>query len=288
MVFACPLDSTANPRIFEFLTQPVFCDRFRPISLVLDEAGIADTRETEAYLLTWTALEFQADRVAIRIDGAEAVTVKVREPKKAKGQEEEETKKAVGQEGEEEKEWREELENKLAWFEEQSECDSICSSEDSAADQASVSSEPEEASSEEEAPVSRMASGTHVAYSNGYFTFTDNRNYPDCRAQVLRRWCKPEHMGTASCSKTLPPSSHGEPRESPIRTMLVLRAWMLGRAKVGGFCDARSSRRRLFAGELRSLRADIVAMSSASNPTSGNETADNRIREWVPRVMLPG
>lgn len=133
----------------------------------------------------------------------------------------------------------------------------------------------------------RMPRGTHVVSTNRYFTFTNNRNYPDIKVSAVPKWATPEHMGTTYKSRTLFPSHFGDSREHPVRSMLVLRAWVLWKARATGFCDKRSSRRKLLSIEAEALRRDIEGMSSEAHPTTGNVPADVLITELAPDALAP-
>ena len=50
-VYACSLQSTASQRVYDLLLDPLFHDVFKPISLVLDEAGVPDSRDTYVFAL---------------------------------------------------------------------------------------------------------------------------------------------------------------------------------------------------------------------------------------------
>ena len=135
--------------------------------------------------------------------------------------------------------------------------------------------------------MSKKAYGSCVVYSNGYFTFTDNPDFPDVKVKALENWCNADCMGRTAKGKTVIPTHFGEDRSAPHRSMLVLKAWMLWKANTNDFCNKRASRRRLFAKEAIDFRFAISSMSSAVAPTTGNEHADSMIRKWMPQVLVP-
>ena len=94
-------------------------------------------------------------------------------------------------------------------------------------------------------------------------------------------------LGATNMSQTVVLAHFAEPRTSPNRSFMVLKAWTIAKARVNDFCEKRSVRRRVFAEELRALRAAIVAVSSEDAPSSGNAFADRLIQEWAPDVLLP-
>jgi hypothetical protein len=280
-VFACPVSSTLVNRQYEFKFRPSFHKVFRPIGLVFNDASMTD--EAEAHKLTYTASVFSIDRVAIMISGADAVERPVRAPGAAASAHE--VPAADGAECEVDQELYDYFAKVDAAAD--SECESLCSSKDTSIDSSADSGSDVGSESSDEVQACRKAHGICVAYSNGYFTFTDNPDYGDVKVRVLERWCKPDLMGVTAKSKTVVPSHFGEDRSAPHRSMLVLKAWMLWKANLKDFCNKRASRRRLFTMETVDLRSAIHSMSCATAPTTGNEAADTLIRQWMPQVMEP-
>jgi hypothetical protein len=261
--------------------KPAFQKSLRSIAVVFGEAGMTD--DAAAYKLWWVPQRFGVDRVTIRINGAEQVVPPTRAKSKAKSSHEEFV----------EEEDDAELETFMAKVEgfaaRDSECDSLCSSEDT--DQSSTeeecSDEANHSQSSDEAKMPKKASGTYVVYTNSYFTFTDNRDFPDVKVRVLDRRCTKSFMGVSAKSKTVVPTHFGEERTECKRSMLVLKAWILWKSRTNDFCNQRASRRRLFAKETLDLRNSVVAASSETAPTSGNATADSLIAQWAPLVLSP-
>ena len=95
----------------------------------------------------------------------------------------------------------------------------------------------------------RAAAHTHTAWSNDYFTLTDNRNYRDVRMRIQARWTGPQRLGSTLASKTSVPAHFGEARSEPDQTVLVLIAWMLYRwlGNGGKFLERRSRKGSLAA-----------------------------------------
>ena len=71
-------------------------------------------------------------------------------------------------------------------------------------DQAAGGSASGESSEDEEVrrDAERAAAGTFVCWSNGYFTASNNKKWPDVKVRMLPKWATSEHMGTSSMSKT--------------------------------------------------------------------------------------
>ncbi len=77
----------------------------------------------------------------------------------------------------------------------------------------------------------KKAFGSCVVHSNGYFTVTDNPDFPDVKVKALEKWCKADCLGRTAKSKTVVPTHFGEDRSAPHRSMLVLKAWMMWKAR---------------------------------------------------------
>jgi hypothetical protein len=262
--------------------KPAFQKSLRSIAVVFGEAGVTD--DAAAYTLRWVPKSFGVDRVTITVTGAEQVVPPTRAKKsKSKGSHEDF---AAEDDDAEFEAFMAKVEGFAA---RDSECDSLCSSEDTdlSSTAEACSDEAEHSEPDDEAQMPKQPNGTYVVYSNGYFTFTDNRDYNDVKVKVLDRWCTKSDMGVSAKSKTVVPAHFDEERTECKRSMWVLRAWMLWKSRTNDFCNQRASRRKLFANENAYLRNDIVAASSATNPTSGNVAADILIRQWAPHVLFP-
>ena len=134
----------------------------------------------------------------------------------------------------------------------------------------------------------RKPAGAHVVESNGYLTLTNHAAFPDVKIAIMPRWRKACFLGTSNMSKTVVPSHFGDERINPVRSYMVLRAWMIWRATENKFSSERSSSRVVFAKEIEKLRASILLASSAAAPTTGDDNADKLIRQWVPQVLVAG
>lgn len=291
-VYACPLTATAVRGDYEYLLADSFHEVFRPIGLILDAAGLPDSRDLPVYSLDIVPHEFAKDRVVFRVVGAERVPPPVRTTNPG-GAASSSGSKFAEEAPEIEKDFAQELVDKM--LDDGSECDSMCSSEDSEqssdmceSDDGSELAQQEsgvEGDQEEDRIDPRAVPGTHVMYSNGYFTFTNNPAYKDIKVRVVSRWCTKEFLGTTEMSKTIIPENYGDKRSDPARAFLCLQAWMIWKSKKNQFCDGRANRRQLFAEEAAKLRASIVAMSSPEAPTTGNDMADDFIRRHAPGAL---
>ena len=282
-VYACPLRSTAKLAEFDFLLSPTVDKIMKPIGFVFESAGYDDDDKIDSRRFYITEVAIWEDRVTIGVLGA--AQVNRTSGKKASEVEQDEIPFSI-----DEVEYDKLLGRLEKFVPRDSDCDSLCSSDDSESEGSEDNIDEEglntHASSDDE-EVDNTPFGTHVVYSNSYFTFTNNLNYPDIKVTVNPRWCKLEHLGTTLKSKTVVPRHYGDQRETPYISLLVLSAWMLFKAKTNDFCNLRSNSRKLFAEETRKLRAAIVTLSSPFALYIGNVAADVRISEWALVVMIP-
>ena len=119
-------------------------------------------------------------------------------------------------------------------------------------------------------------------WSNRYFYILDNSGHPDVKIRMYDAWTTEEQMGHRDMSKTLTPSHYGETRENPARSFVLLRAWMLWRARRDGWATARPGRSRQFEVDAADLERDIRALPG---PLTGDGAANARLREWVPDIV---
>jgi hypothetical protein len=127
----------------------------------------------------------------------------------------------------------------------------------------------------------------HVVWTNGYFTLTDNPNYPDAKVRIVPRWATASEMGISQMSRTVVISHFDSDVAEPVRSYMVLRAWMIHRAQQRGWCDAKSCRKRWFQSEVEQLRKDVVNLAVEGGGT-GSVLADELIHQWVPSLLVLG
>ena len=130
----------------------------------------------------------------------------------------------------------------------------------------------------------RAIAGTHTESRDGYFTYTDNRDYPDVKVLVHSKWCTRDMMGKKAKSRTLTPRRYGESRENPVVCMLALRAWAIHRVNAHGFVGKHRSRLAWQEAQVSALRRDIVALGFGGAAT-GYAKLDKLIRGWAPQVL---
>jgi len=145
-------------------------------------------------------------------------------------------------------------------------------------------------SSGEEAPSLRTLKAapkhTHTVRTNEYYTLTDNRNYPDCRLAFHEQWLRGTggmaKAGARQASKTLSPAVHGETREEPKLSYLILRAWALWRMQQSPeWLQAKSERQLFYDAEVRKIK---IRLASLQHPL--HDKVRERLHAWAPEVLL--
>ena len=88
-------------------------------------------------------------------------------------------------------------------------------------------------------------------------------------------------------SKSLSPAHYGESREDPARSVLLLRAWMLCRARQNGWVDWDRGRKLHFAEEAIVLERKIAALEKRPKGNLlGNAQAARRAADPAPALRL--
>ena len=81
------------------------------------------------------------------------------------------------------------------------------------------------------------------------------------------------------------PGKNGETIDDPVRSVMVLRAWMLWRARsVPGWVDAKPERARLFREEAEHLLRDVINLQPQDDGLMGHPHASQWLRDHVPDV----
>ena len=127
------------------------------------------------------------------------------------------------------------------------------------------------------------ASGPCI-FDNGYFFLKSNEK--DLKMKIYEKWLSapPKGIGRSpTMTKTITPSTLGETRDKPTRSMLCLRAWMLFRVNgAPGWVSSVAHRERLFLEEADCLYADVCHLQPQADGLLGNKEASNFFKEWVP------
>lgn len=119
-------------------------------------------------------------------------------------------------------------------------------------------------------------------WSDGvYFYISNNEGSPDVKVRLHATWTTEAHLGHRDMSKTLTPTNFGETRQNPARSMALLRAWVLWRARRGGWSTSRPGRARHFERVAESLEREARSLPGLF---LGHPAADARLREWAPDV----
>ena len=103
---------------------------------------------------------------------------------------------------------------------------------------------------------------------------------------IHREFTAEAALGPVFRSKTLTPRTIGETRESPTKSMLCLKAWMLWRAhSVAGWVDRVPARQRLFAETEHELYLAVQRLQPQADGLLGNELASRMLVGWAPGVV---
>ena len=151
-----------------------------------------------------------------------------------------------------------------------------------------------EAGAREDAlPGRKHPPGTWKVWENKWFYITQTPGWIDAKIWMRNSFRNDfGGMGTQFMSKTLRPHHFDEPLYEPARTLLLLRAWAIWRAKWGGWARQEPSRLREVDLQLHQLEMDIRSIHSAEPgaalavPLLGTQAAHDRLAEFVPAVVF--
>ena len=117
--------------------------------------------------------------------------------------------------------------------------------------------------------------GGPTIFDNGYFYIKGNEL--DVKMFIHDRWLVAPPVGigrSPQMSKTITPSTVGETRADPVRSLLVLKAWMLGRARIHpGWIESNGARQRLFAEEADLVLAQVKRLQPQADGLLGDAWA---------------
>ena len=118
-------------------------------------------------------------------------------------------------------------------------------------------------------PAKLLATGDDKAYARSGLAALWSDEYfwiRDIVGEILhvkvRGAVKQSLGGTAHMSKQVTPRDLGEKRSQPVRSLLVLRAWVLWRVHRDGWAHARSCRRKHFAEHATLLERDVKSLKA--------------------------
>ena len=106
------------------------------------------------------------------------------------------------------------------------------------------------------------------------------------RLLVREAWRRPppEGMGNYNISKQLTPRHYGEQCDDPVRSLLLMRAWALWRARQGAWAIAQRGRERHFRDQEILLEQDIRALHSKRR-LLGDRKANSLLMAWTPDIV---
>ena len=88
----------------------------------------------------------------------------------------------------------------------------------------------------------------------------------------------------AEVTRTVTPRHYEEKCDDPVRSLLLLRAWTIWRARQGSFANAQRGRARHFAEQEALLERDVRALGSRCGLV-GNRKANTLLQGWVPEMV---
>ena len=123
-----------------------------------------------------------------------------------------------------------------------------------------------------------------VIWHNSYFFIRGHAH--DLKMYIFEAYTGEAALGRKNRTRTITPSTVGESRDSPTRTLLCLKAWMCWRAKQNiAWLTSVPARQRLFEEEERQLYIAIRALQPTSDRLLGNSLAATFLKAWIPDVV---
>ena len=124
-------------------------------------------------------------------------------------------------------------------------------------------------------------------FDNGYFYL--HQGDTSCRMYIHEKWrmTPPLGLGRApTMSKSVTLSQIGDVSGKPVRTTMLLRAWMIWRVRQHpDWLRCSESRTRLFTEEADRLLADVKNIQPQCDGLLGHDTGSAMFRTWVPEVI---
>ena len=90
---------------------------------------------------------------------------------------------------------------------------------------------------------------------------------------------------TLPMSKSLRPFQFGEDVLNSPRTQILLRAWMVWRARAHRFADGKIGRKRVIDDEVDKIIRDIRKLQPQKDGLLGDVSAGTLLRGWAPDVF---
>ena len=139
-------------------------------------------------------------------------------------------------------------------------------------------------------PRARLPAGTWKTWESVWFYITQTPGWADVKIVMKMPFRDPVNgMGSTQMSKTLTPRHYGDTLENPWRSLLLLRAWSIWRARHQGWASKRECRLREVASQARRLEQSLRAAHENHGlplmPLLANVQAAALLSSWVPDVV---
>ena len=109
------------------------------------------------------------------------------------------------------------------------------------------------------------------------------------QVRIRRKYNRPMSQGgmggTVAMSKQIMPCNYGETRDAPVRSLLLLRAWAVWRARQDGWADARSCRKHSIGYQERLVERAVRALDEPCR-LLGDKRANRAFQELAPDMAL--
>ena len=160
------------------------------------------------------------------------------------------------------------------------------SDDDEACDGDAAPVVPPEDETEERGP--RYPTGTWTIWRSQWFYITQTAGWVDVKIHMNGIYQNAiVGMGTVSRSRTLTPWHYGDGLDDPWRTLILLKAWALWRARWDGWANRREGRVREADKLSRGIIADLRRAHGgvAKEPLLGSRKAHRFLHLWVPHEV---
>ena len=130
--------------------------------------------------------------------------------------------------------------------------------------------------------------GADRLYKNNFFGIGFRTDYPAVVCTIYTQWWGPAPKGLGRdfpMSRSISPHLLDEDLDSPTRTQICLRSWMLWRARKVGFATSTPSRQLFFADEAARLTKEIAHLPPTRPGCLGNPRANAMLKTWAPDVL---
>ena len=121
-----------------------------------------------------------------------------------------------------------------------------------------------------------------------YYYVTDTAGFSDIKIHIKHGYTSRIHMGRlpGSLQKALSPHHYAETLDAPIRTMMLLRAWGIQRARRLGWAQETDARIRQDEVDVFNLMREIREFGAPlEKPLLGDVASHAKLVEYVPQVV---